>query len=154
MRLGIGHEWTISEAFQREYSIAARFMEHPDFIEGVLALLLKPLRTPIWSPATLKETTDADAERLTTPSPGEPRLKLLRDFGDYLHYPHNGIGLPSEKEIRGVVEGRSIVKEDVVRFFVDSWNGKAGVAKKVWDVLERKTEASADGYVQWKAPNY
>ena len=52
--LRAARRWNIVQAFQQEYHIAARFMEHPDFIEGVTARLIrKPAQTPNWTPATL-----------------------------------------------------------------------------------------------------
>src|SRR2546421_8327682 len=37
----LGREWSIQETFQREYHIAAAFMAHPDFTEGVTAQLIR-----------------------------------------------------------------------------------------------------------------
>jgi 3-hydroxyisobutyryl-CoA hydrolase len=37
----LGKSWSISETFQREYQMAAKFMRHPDFTEGVSALLIQ-----------------------------------------------------------------------------------------------------------------
>ncbi|KAA8568002.1 hypothetical protein EYC84_008427 [Monilinia fructicola] len=33
-QMRIGKDWSITETFQREYQIAAKFMRHPDFTEG------------------------------------------------------------------------------------------------------------------------
>lgn len=151
MRLGTGYEWTIAEAFQREYAVASHFMRHPDFIEGVEHVLMKKEGAPRWNPATLDELDDAKVRAFVNPAPGDQRLRLLRDpgAGDYEKYPHEGIGLPTEAEIRRFIVGRSCVREDVVGYFVDVKEGKDGVRAKVEDVLERMTGVD-DGFVKWK----
>lgn len=152
MRLGLGTEWNIAEAFQREHSVASRFMTHPDFVEGVEALLVRK-EAPRWDPATVEESTEEDAADFVTPRPGEQRLVLLRELGggdEYNWYPHAGLGLPSEEEVKSVVQGAKWVRDDLVRWFVDGRSGKGGVREKVVDVLERKTERGEEGYIQWK----
>lgn len=149
MRLGLGFEWTIDEAFQREYSVAARFMAHADFVEGVTALLVTKT-SPQWNPPTIEETTEEATAAFVTPEPGESRLKLLAhgEGTNYTQYPHAGIGLPTEAEVKGLLTERLLVERDVVRWFVDSRNGKLGVEEKILDVLRRKTQA-VDGFVKW-----
>lgn len=150
MRLGLGFEWTISEAFQREYSVASRFMSHPDFVAGVVALLVNKVDKPKWTPATIEEITEQDAIDFVTPVPGENRLQLLaRGEGtDYTQYPHAGMGLPTEVEVRSVVGATKLVARDLVRWFVDGRNGKLGVEEKVLDVVRRKTK-TVEGFVEW-----
>ncbi|KAL9067963.1 MAG: hypothetical protein Q9157_006648, partial [Trypethelium eluteriae] len=51
-----GARWSVAEAFQREHRIAARFMRHPDFVEGVSARLIrKPAERPRWRPERIEE---------------------------------------------------------------------------------------------------
>lgn len=150
MRLGLGFEWTISEAFQREYSVASRFMSHPDFVAGVVALLVDKVGKPQWTPTTIEETTEQDAIDFVTPVPGESRLQLLAggEGTDYTQYPHAGMGLPTEVEIRSVLGATKLVTRDLVRWFVDRRNGKLGVEEKVLDVVRRKTK-TVEGFVEW-----
>lgn len=150
MRLGLGFEWTISEAFQREYSVASRFMAHPDFVAGVVALLIDKVGSPQWTPPTIEDTTEEDAIHFVTPTPGENRLRLLSEGEgtNYTQYPHLGMGLPTEAEIRGVVRAGKLVERDLVRWFVDGRHGKLGVSEKVLDVMKRKTR-TVEGFVEW-----
>lgn len=77
----------IAQTFQNEHNIASKFMEHPDFVEGVSAhLIRKPAQTPEWSKTTFDQVSEteldfsfADELRLqlpmtrhtrTTPMPG------------------------------------------------------------------------------------
>lgn len=152
MRLGLGFEWTIKEAFQREYVVASHFMAHPDFVTGVVArLVTKGGVEPLWTPRTIEETTEEDAVKFVTPTPGDQRLVLLREGAgaNYREYPHAEIGLPSEVEVKSfLLEGRKLVERDLVRWFVDGRNGKLGVEAKVQDVVRRKTK-TVDGFVKW-----
>lgn len=148
MRLGLGFEWTISEAFQREYSVAARFMAHPDFVEGVTALFSK--RKPQWSPPTIEETTEEAAAAFVTPEPGERRLELLAhgENTSFTQYPHVGIGLPTEAEVKSLLAVSKLVERDVVRWFIGARSGKLGVEQKVLDIIKRKTK-TVEGFVKW-----
>ncbi|KAI9840750.1 MAG: hypothetical protein M1837_001324 [Sclerophora amabilis] len=114
--LRLGRRWSIGETFQREHAIAARFMAHPDFVEGVSARLIrKPAQTPQWQPPTLQATDDAMIDRFFDHE-GLPRLRLLNEgagsgasrrgggggggqqgsgaqqSGDWQEYPHWGVG--------------------------------------------------------------
>lgn len=152
MRLGTGYEWTIAEAFQREYAVASHFMRHPDFVQGVEHVLGKKEGPPVWTPPTLEELGEEEVRKFINPAPGEQRLALLRDPGvsDYERYPHEGLGLPTEAEVRRVVVGRNTwVKEEVVRYFVDARGGREGVETKVRDVVERMTWEE-HGMVRWR----
>ncbi|KAH8148365.1 uncharacterized protein LAJ45_07466 [Morchella importuna] len=153
MRLGTGYEWTIAEAFQREYAVASHFMRHPDFVQGVEHVLLKKEGPPVWTPPKLEELGEEAVRAFVNPAPGEQRLALLRDpgVGDYERYPHEGVvGLPTEAEIRRLVVGQNTwVREDVVRYFVDARGGRDGVERKVRDVVERMTWEE-HGMVRWR----
>ena len=54
-----------------EYALMAHVSAHPDFAEGVRALLVDKDNAPRWSPPTPEEVTDAMVERLFDPLPPE-----------------------------------------------------------------------------------
>jgi 3-hydroxyisobutyryl-CoA hydrolase len=145
--LRLGRHWGIAETFQREHHIAGHFMAHPDFVEGVTARLInKPATEPKWTPASLQDVTSEDVDRFFRIPPGEGRLQLLTRPGDYKEYPHARYALPSETAvIRRVAEGKARHKDEIVGEFVQEWEGKDGVASKVEEILERRTEETKDG---------
>lgn len=149
-----GDKWSIAQTFRNEHAIASKFMEHPDFIEGVTALLVdKPKRTPNWTPATLEEVSDQDVEAFfdfNSPSTFE---LLDQDAGgngkDYKSYPHAYIGLPRESEIQNAVfENKT--KQEIVDLFIKKTEGKQGVKEKVEEILSRKTTVDGNGKLGWK----
>ncbi|CRG84407.1 hypothetical protein PISL3812_01699 [Talaromyces islandicus] len=94
-QLRLGKEWTISEAFRREYAIAAHFMRHPDFVEGVSARLIsKPPRDPSWSPKLLEEVRTEDVNAFFASTDKE--LALFKE-NDYKSYPHAKYGWSKAK---------------------------------------------------------
>lgn len=149
-QLRLGREWSIDYAFQREFLIASRFMKHPDFVEGVEAKLVEK-RDPKWDPATLEETTDAMVDEFFTIPEGGWRLPLLKQGADdYTQYPHERFGLPSENAIRSIVKRKMVTDRQLVEMFVDDAAGKAGVKRKVWEVIGRKMVKDEGGYLSWK----
>lgn len=99
----LGHRWSITDAFQREYHLAGRFMAHPDFVSGVSARLIhKPPTLPKWQPAKLSAISTQYVDGFFTVE-GEERLKLVGEEANWLDYPTN-LGLPREPEVRMVVE--------------------------------------------------
>lgn len=53
-----GGHLSLAETFQREFAIAVQFTRHPDFAEGIRALLVDKDRHPAWSPGRLADVTD------------------------------------------------------------------------------------------------
>ncbi|KMP08886.1 3-hydroxyisobutyryl-CoA hydrolase [Coccidioides immitis H538.4] len=149
-QLRVGRTWSIAETFQREEKIAGRFMEHPDFVEGVTARLInKPPTKPNWKPATLEEVTEKDVDEFFRIQPGEQRLPLLNPEGDYKEYPHSIFTLPSEASIREYVRQSAASKTKTIKEFENRHAGKDGVSTKVSEVLDRKTKAIANGGREW-----
>ncbi|KAK6381301.1 uncharacterized protein PV06_07356 [Exophiala oligosperma] len=151
-----GRNWNISETFIREHRMAARFMEHPDFVEGVSARLInKPPTKPVWKPASLAEVSKEDVDEFFTMSPDFEPLALVEPYEGALdqhftEYPHAVFALPSEADIEQLVraygqEGQRAVIEAVA----NRWNNKAGVREKVREVLARKTRLEDRG-ISWK----
>ncbi|KAK4505723.1 hypothetical protein PRZ48_003688 [Zasmidium cellare] len=146
-----GKKWSIAETFKREHAIASRFMEHPDFVEGVTALLVdKPKRTPNWTPSTLEEVSTRDVDSFFS---HQTDFELLgteagSNGQDYNNYPHSWIGLPREIEVYNEVrDGRS--KDAIIEHFEKQKGGKAGVREKVEDILSRKA-TDVGGRLQWQ----
>ena len=149
----LGRKWSIAETFQRECHIAAKFMEHPDFVEGVSARLIrKPPQTPKWQPASLAEVSDNDVDAFFNVE-GDERMKLLNEGlgSDYTKYPHSGIGLPSEQEVGRYVReaGGRKDSEWIVSHFVALQRTKVGVREKVMEILDRRTRLDGEGARTW-----
>ncbi|KAL8947999.1 MAG: hypothetical protein Q9222_005781, partial [Ikaeria aurantiellina] len=82
--LRLGLSWDTAETFQREYHIASKFMEHPDFVNGVSARLIhKPATKAVWEPSTLEAVTAEDVEAFFRIEEGEEQLRLLSQGRDY-----------------------------------------------------------------------
>ncbi|KAJ8122466.1 hypothetical protein ONZ43_g1350 [Nemania bipapillata] len=151
-QMQVGRDWSISETFQREYEIAAKFMQHPDFVEGVTARLSKesPAPIPKWQPANLKDIhpdDKIDAPFFQTAS-GVPTLKLLT-ARDYDEYPYKAMGVPTEKDVQRVVQDSRRTPQEVVEYFVTSKGGRQGISTIVEEILNRKTTIDADGRALW-----
>ncbi|RAL64793.1 hypothetical protein DID88_001390 [Monilinia fructigena] len=135
-QMRIGKDWSIAETFQREYQIAAKFMRHPDFTEGVHSLLIrgknsKEASPPHWQPKSLEDIKPED--KIADPFfhvEGSQRIKLLSDR-DYNEYPFQ-FGVPREKEVEKATEG------------------KQGVKEVVSEIIERKTAKSEAGHLLWE----
>ncbi|MDM1044618.1 enoyl-CoA hydratase/isomerase family protein [Myroides sp. 1354] len=52
-----GKEYSLEQVFQTELNLACQCCIHPDFAEGVRALLVDKDQSPKWQPATLEEVT-------------------------------------------------------------------------------------------------
>lgn len=135
----LGKTWSIKETFQREYIIASKFMEHPDFTNGVTSKLInKPQTTPRWSPSSLTDPIDTDPFFTTK---GQTMLPLLKDQPDqaWNDYPHAWTGLPRERDVEQVVKAGGLSREGVLQEFLQRNEDLEGVDIVVRDILERKT---------------
>lgn len=74
---------TLAEVFRTEWIVSSQCALHPDFPEGVRALLIDKDQTPHWQPATLAEVTPAwIAEHYTLPEGLQsPLLDLEACYG-------------------------------------------------------------------------
>lgn len=139
--------WDIAETFTREHRMASAFMEHPDFIEGVSALLIdKPKRKPEWQPPSLDQVPESEVERFLPRNIDYPVQLLNSGAGSaYKEYPHAAsIGLPRQKDVQAyVLQARPTSFQEIIDHFVKQSRGKQGVREKVDDILYRK--ASVDG---------
>ena len=58
---------TLDEALAQEYRVGLRFLEGPDFREGIRAQVVDKDRNPRWNPATLADVTPERVERFFEP---------------------------------------------------------------------------------------
>lgn len=152
-QMQLGKNWTIDHAFQREYHIASVFMDKHDFVEGVTAKLVRRQKErPDWQPNTLEEVDWKDVDEYFLLPKNQEQLQLLNQSpgSSFLTYPHAWIGLPTEEEVRGVVEGVRRTRKDAVRHFVKQREGKLGTRERVEEILARKTKIE-DGTLVWDA---
>lgn len=62
-----GKDYTLAQVFQTELNLACQCCIHPDFAEGVRALLVDKDQSPKWQPATLEDVTDGWVDSYFTP---------------------------------------------------------------------------------------
>ncbi|KAK6533557.1 hypothetical protein TWF694_002495 [Orbilia ellipsospora] len=163
LEMRYGAAWSINTAFQREYHIARKFMDHenhPDFVEGVSKLLIqkvpkgeKPV-PPKWSPPTFETTTNDQALAYFGIEEGAKPLDLVKIPGeaDYLHYPHGWIGLPSENAVKILLGSKGERKnvEQLKKLVIKQWDAKVGVEEKLEDVIARKIKVLENGMAEWR----
>ncbi|KAJ8130849.1 hypothetical protein O1611_g2779 [Lasiodiplodia mahajangana] len=154
-QMQVGRQWSISETFQREHQIAAKFMQHPDFTEGVSARLLskdRPRPVPKWQPASLEAVKPED--NIETPffqvAEDLPRLKLLTTR-DYDEYPYKSFGVPTEQDVKHIVLEGTKTPQEVIGHFVATKNGRQGIRTIIEEILNRKTTINGDGRALWNS---
>ncbi|KUI52623.1 3-hydroxyisobutyryl-CoA hydrolase, mitochondrial [Cytospora mali] len=140
-QMQLGRQWSIADTFKREHQIAAKFMRHPDFTEGVDALLIRKKNDPVWQPANLEDIPEG--EDITPPffeiSRDVPPLALLTD-ADYAEYPWRRFGIPTEEEVARLSKEKSYTRNQIVNAFAAQRNGKQGVREVVSEMVARKTK--------------
>lgn len=152
-QMQLGKDWSINQAFEREYNIAAHFMAHHDFVEGVSARLMKkPATQPEWLPATLEEVSDEDVDAFFRNPVGERKLQLLTSGpqSSFMKYPHAWCGLPTEADVEQEVKKGGQSRSQVMETILNAKAGKLGTREKVDEILSRKTTRQ-DGILTWKA---
>ena len=145
-----GKKWDISQTFRHEHHIASKFMEHPDFVEGVsVKLIHKSKEQPKWNPATFDEVSDEEVASFIGTNPTDLELLNTGEGTDYKDYPHSWIGLPREIEVEAKVrEGEIKDVEGVIQYFLHIKRHKMGVREKVQEILDRMTYDKG-GVLQW-----
>ncbi|KAI1805415.1 ClpP/crotonase [Daldinia bambusicola] len=148
-QMRIGREWSIAQTFQREHQIAARFMKHPDFVEGVTARL-GTKEPPKWQPASLEEIPEGSniAEPFFQLSGGPSRLNLVTDR-DYSEYCYGQFGVPSEDNVREVVMSYGLPRHEIRQEFIRRKKGRQGIGAIVDEILSRKTIVNEEGKAEW-----
>jgi 3-hydroxyisobutyryl-CoA hydrolase len=151
-QMNVAREWGITETFQREHQIAARFMQHPDFVEGVDKQLSKERSAPKWTPATLEDIQPgndiADPFFQTSSIGGPAKLETLveRDYSEY-RFPY--VGVPTEKDVENAVKGATKSHRQIVEEFVEKKKGRQGIKTIVEEILARKTARDHQGMAVW-----
>ncbi|KAK4204234.1 ClpP/crotonase-like domain-containing protein [Triangularia verruculosa] len=150
-QMRIGAQWDIAETFRREHSIATKFMDYPDFNEGVSAVLIEKTHEPKWEPASLEEFAKEDRTELVDSffleGEGSKKLELLNGE-TYSEYPFANYGVPTEKEVEEkIAEGKAESRGEVVEYFVRARRQKQGVKELVSEILSRKTRDGEEGLV-------
>lgn len=147
-QMRVAGKWDIAEAFRKEHQIASKFMQHPDFTEGVTALLVRK-ETPRWQPESL-DAIPAD-KSVAKPFFNFDRSASLDLFADrtYSAYPFASLGVPTEKEIEGIVASKAYKPKELLRTVVASRSGRQGIEEVVKEIMARKTTVDDAGKVKW-----
>jgi 3-hydroxyisobutyryl-CoA hydrolase len=149
-QMQLGKKWSIAETFQREHVMASKFMRHPDFTEGVHALLIRKDGKPKWNPASLEEITpDSNIADPFFEMDGVERLKLLNDH-DWKQYPNGKFGLPTEAHIEDIVKSHNLAPKEIINYLMKETHGKQGVREVAQEILSRKTQVR-DNKAVWIA---
>ncbi|KAI9743844.1 MAG: hypothetical protein M1818_002578 [Claussenomyces sp. TS43310] len=150
-QMRLGKTWTLSQAFLREHAMASKFMRHNDFTEGVSALLIrKDGQAPRWQPASLEDIKPTD--NIADPFfevEGEKMMSLLNDEGEWKVYPHAKFSLPTEADVRAVVQLGGKTPKGIVSYLVEATKGKQGVKEVVEEIVNRKTRKDDNGKTVW-----
>ncbi|CAM1508242.1 Fc.00g050900.m01.CDS01 [Cosmosporella sp. VM-42] len=146
-----GGEWDMAETFQKEYQIASKFMQHPDFTEGVTALLVRK-EAPKWQPESLEAIASAGS------NVAKPFFEFNKEDGlelftkrTFSEYPYQALGVPTEKEIQKMLSDRTYKPDQLAQAVIASRKGRQGVSDVVNEILKRKTEVDGKGNVRWVA---
>lgn len=151
-QLRLARGWTIGETFRREHVIAARFMRHADFVNGVKSKLIdKPATAPKWNPPQPEQVTDAMVDEFFNAPKDLPSLVLLDEESraEYREYPHAWTALPSEARIKGMLRSAGAqnppgkTTDQVVGELAGSIGNRPGAEKKVLDVWARMARSAA-----------
>jgi len=149
MQLGQG--WKIVEAFQREHQVAGKFMRHPDFTEGVDALLIRKDKKPKWQPASLEDIKPDNSANIVDPFlvvEGNLRLQMLTD-SDFSEYPWQRFSIPRESEVGRLWMRGGQSTRRVADIFVEKYKGKQGVKEVVREMLKRRAKKDENGKPKW-----
>ncbi|KAK0383592.1 hypothetical protein NLU13_9503 [Sarocladium strictum] len=145
-----GGKWNLAETFSKEHQIASKFMQHPDFTEGVTALLVRK-EAPKWQPESLEAIpASEDVAKPFFEFDPDQKLELFTDRS-YKEYPHADLGVPSEKEVKEVLrEGAGeLTRRALINKVVASRQGRQGVKTVVEEIVARKTEVDSLGKAVW-----
>ncbi|KAF5630905.1 enoyl hydratase [Fusarium sp. NRRL 52700] len=148
-QMRVGGEWDIAETFKREHQIATKFMQHPDFTEGVSALLIRK-EAPKWQPESLEAIGSTNVAKPFFEYDSNNELALFTDR-TFKEYPHRELGVPSEKEIEQILSRGAYTQEQLANKVVSSRNGRQGIAEVAREIIARKTAVDDQGKAVWMA---
>lgn len=148
-QMRLGGSWNIAETFQKEHQIATKFMQRPDFTEGVTALLVRK-QAPKWEPASLEAIPAS--ENVAEPFFQFDKDQNLQLFNEktFKEYPFATLGVPSEKEISQMLDAnREMTRKQLAKQAIASRKGRQGIAAIVNEIVERKTKEGSAGNAVW-----
>ncbi|KAA6408410.1 MAG: 3-hydroxyisobutyryl- hydrolase [Lasallia pustulata] len=131
----VAARWSIAETFQREWALAGKMVEHPDFVEGWRRAGGEAGAGADVDAGSVEEVGVEEVDRFFRVEGGR-KLELLEGGMDYSEYPFAGLGLPAEGRWRGWL-GRGEGEGGGGGGFVRARRGKVGVREKVEEVLGR-----------------
>jgi 3-hydroxyisobutyryl-CoA hydrolase len=146
-QMRVGGEWDIAETFKREHQIATKFMQHHDFTEGVSALLIRK-DEPRWEPKSLEAIGGTNVAKPFFEYDSSNELQLFTD-STFKEYPHQELGVPTEKEIEKVLSKGIYTQEELANKIVASRNGRQGISEVVAEIISRKTSLNDKGKAVW-----
>ncbi|KAF4582135.1 Crotonase, core [Ophiocordyceps camponoti-floridani] len=147
-QMRLGGRWDLAQAFQNEHHIASKFMQHPDFNEGVMAVLAHKGKVPArWKPETV-----AEGEDVASPFFQFEETARLELFNEMTHreYPKANIGVPTEREVQALLKSRKLTSQQVEQLLVTSRGSRQGFAEVVREIITRKTRVDSEGKLVWK----
>lgn len=65
--LQLGSQMDFDDCMNMEFRIATRFLNHPDFYEGIRSAIIDKDRTPVWRPNTLEDLTNESIQEFFEP---------------------------------------------------------------------------------------
>ncbi|KAK4159006.1 Dak1 domain-containing protein [Cladorrhinum sp. PSN259] len=150
-QMRIGKKWSIGETFKREYAIAAKFMKHHDFTEGVTARLIEK-REPNWQPESLEKISADESDQLTEGfflmDESDKEFQLAAEYKyDDLRFASR-YGVPKETDVEEQVRLGNKSLDQIVEHFVTATGQKQGVKQVVEEILQRKTKVEG-GKISW-----
>ena len=164
-------EKTRYATFQREYELASHFLLQPDFVNGVIARLIKRSE-PTWSlpQSTLENPQQWVDEHIIKKGkflePLEQSFYMLEEGKRDLVTKERGLfkySLPMEINVlatlmRGKMDGSPgddvrFTRKEFVEYIVGENLGRAGAERKLNSILDRKTVEDVDGKLIWKFDN-
>ncbi|PHH72973.1 hypothetical protein CDD80_4117 [Ophiocordyceps camponoti-rufipedis] len=147
-QMRVAGRWDLAQAFQNEHHMASKFMQHPDFNEGVTALLVRK-EAARWNPETI-----ADGEDVASPFFQFEETARLELFNETTHreYPtfYLRFGVPAEREMQELLRSRKLTAQQLEQLLVSARSGRQGVSEVVREMITRKTRADGEGKLVWE----
>lgn len=149
-QMRVGGKWDLVETFNKEHQIASKFMQHPDFTEGVTALLVRK-EAPKWQPESLEAIPASDdVSKPFFEFDSKHDVGLFTDR-TYRQYPNSELGVPSESEVEQILKagGGELSRSGLINAVVASRQGRQGIKTVVNEIVARKTEVDSLGKAIW-----
>lgn len=150
-QMRVGRKWTLAETFKREQLLATKFMQAPDFTEGVTKLLIeKSKERPNWQPATLEDIPQEEDVASPFFVRGDNKMMKLLNDRDFREYPYQEFGLPTERDVESLASEGTRTRKEILETIVAQRERKLGVDKVVREILDRNTVVDKSGRAVWQ----